>query len=472
MNCRSSQRGVALVLTLIMLAIITVVTVVFLATARRNRISTTVRSDQIAAEHAAEDAYQRASAEITERILRETNLLAMDFLVSQPGTNLGDVLYSTVTRRPSHTLTPMVTNSGRSIDVYLDLNRNREFDPGVPVAAGNTAITNGYRHGDPVWIGILDKPWLRHAPNNRFIARMAYVVLPTGTSLDLNTIHNDTSPNPGYGFLRNQGFGPWELNLAAFLNELSPVDWTYQYGPVAKPQALGTAFADARSLLNYRHGWPTNPPANPIPSDAKRLAQVFIYAPPNFPPVSIDAYSDGNNGTVLGRDPFLLDDDTPLKPSRWAGADTGTHFFHLQELFDRADFSGRSNKVTSDFYYRLVNAISNNPSVYYRLTAQLGTDSGDELRDRINLNYADEHANIPGTNYSATNFVAWDSSPTLAVAFFTNVAQRIFLAQSNEFNNLSTNQIPIRSITEIPIAPTNMYSTAIHRILQEASTLR
>src|SRR5947207_748469 len=37
-----SQRGVALVLTLIMLAIITIVVVVFLATTRRNRQSVTV----------------------------------------------------------------------------------------------------------------------------------------------------------------------------------------------------------------------------------------------------------------------------------------------------------------------------------------------------------------------------------------------------------------------------------------------
>ena len=48
-----SQRGVALVLTLIMLAVITVITVIFLATARRNRASTTVRIDQTTAEFAA-----------------------------------------------------------------------------------------------------------------------------------------------------------------------------------------------------------------------------------------------------------------------------------------------------------------------------------------------------------------------------------------------------------------------------------
>ena len=45
-----------------------------------------------------------------------------------------------------------------------------------------------------------------------------------------------------------------------------------------------------------------------------------------------------------------------------------------------------------------------------------------------------------------------EASPTNAVAFSTNVAQRIFLAQSNEFNP-STNFV-IRSMLEIPVFPT------------------
>src|SRR5688572_4014438 len=89
MKCRktvavSGQRGVALVLTLIMLAVITVVTVIFLATARRNRSSTTVRIDQTTAEFAAETAYQHATGKIIERILNDRNLLSFDFTVSHP----------------------------------------------------------------------------------------------------------------------------------------------------------------------------------------------------------------------------------------------------------------------------------------------------------------------------------------------------------------------------------------------------
>jgi len=59
---------------------------------------------------------------------------------------------------------------------------------------------------------------------------MAYFVLPAGKTLDLNFIHNQSdrsapdnvallnSPN---GFRRNQGYGSWEINLAAFFRELN-----------------------------------------------------------------------------------------------------------------------------------------------------------------------------------------------------------------------------------------------------------
>ena len=190
MKFRNSQRGVALILTLIMLAIITVVVVVFLATARRNRQSTTLRQHQTDAEFAAEYAFQRAGADIMKDVLRDTNLLAFDFLVSR-GANV-----------------PTVTNRAGTIDVYLDLDRDGIFTD--PRHATNAP------YGDPMWIGVLDKPERLEAADNKYIARMAYAILPAGKSLDLNTIHNAAAPQSGNSFMRNQGFGPWEINLAAF----------------------------------------------------------------------------------------------------------------------------------------------------------------------------------------------------------------------------------------------------------------
>ena len=119
----------ALVLTLIMLAVITTITVIFLATARRNKSSTTVRIDQTTAEFAAETAYQHATGKIIERILNDRSLLSFDFFVSHP---LGyQVHTNTVTGYyyPSNdNQIPVVINASNTVGTFLDLNRSRFFD--------------------------------------------------------------------------------------------------------------------------------------------------------------------------------------------------------------------------------------------------------------------------------------------------------------------------------------------------------
>jgi hypothetical protein len=473
MKCRktvtvSGQRGVALVLTLIMLAVITVVTVIFLATARRNRSATIVRIDQTTAEFAAETAYQHATGKIIERILNDRNLLSLEFTVSRPlgydVHNGGAGFYY-----PSNgNQIPTVTNLSRTVGPFLDLNRSSFFDD-----PGDT----NRPFGDPIWIGILDRPWFEHSKTNRFVARTAYIILPVGKSLDLNTIHHDTARpafNPTFGYMRNQGFGPWELNLAAFLHEFNPTFWDYSYTSVGgRPNTAGRAFEDALSIVRYREGWPAN--ALSVPASQNFWDVYPSAALNNFPSPSIDVYSDGDQlGYPLGLDISRPDDDNavPFKVSRWPGADTTNHFFHIQELFDYAR-GGQSNKVTYSFFEGLTNTLAGQPngSAYYRMMAQLGTQTGSDFENRIHLNFADQHADLPGTNYSVTNFVAWDASPELAMSFFTNVAQRIFLAQSNEFNPAGTNQLVLRSMLEIPVFPTNRYSSSIHRILQAAANI-
>ncbi len=462
------QRGVALVLTLIMLAVITVITVIFLATARRNRASTTVRIDQTTAEIAAETAYQHATGKIIERILNDRDLLSFDFFVSRPLGGYGFITNNGIAHPAERDAIPIVLNDSNTVGTFFDLNRTRYFDdPGNP---------NNRPYGDPIWLGILDRPWFPHSKTNRFLGRMAYLVQPVGKVLDLNTIHHDTAPagsNPSFGYMRNQGFGPWELNFAAFLHEFNPGFWDYSYTSVSgRPNTAGRAFEDALSIVRYREGWPANALSVPV---SQSFSQVYLDAAlNNFPASSVDVYSDGNLGYPVGLDISVPDDDTKNKTARWPGADTTNHFFHVQELFDRADVggsNGRSNKVTYGFYEGLSNTLAADGTAYYRMLAQLGTDTGSDVESRINLNFADQHARIPNSSYSATNFVTWNSTPALAVAFFTNVAQRIFLTQSNDFNALGSNQLALRSILEIPVYPTNRYSSAVHRILQEAANI-
>src|SRR6185503_8407946 len=106
-----------------------------------------------------------------------------DFFVSRPIGYGYEIVNNRVVRPVDGDTIPRVVNSAGTVDVYLDLNRNRRLDD-----PGNS--TNS-PFGDPIWIGILDRPWYGHSRSNRFVARYAYFVQPVGKSLDLNTIHND-----------------------------------------------------------------------------------------------------------------------------------------------------------------------------------------------------------------------------------------------------------------------------------------
>jgi hypothetical protein len=94
--------------------------------------------------------------------------------------------------------------------------------------------------------------------------RYAYLVEPSGQTLDVNYIHNQAR-NPGktavepFGsdFLRNQGVGTWEINLAAFLHDLNTNAWGGTYDEPVAGYVQGNAFADAVTILSRRHGVPT-----------------------------------------------------------------------------------------------------------------------------------------------------------------------------------------------------------------------
>ena len=79
---RKSQNGVALVITLIMLAMVTVMAVLFLGISRRERASVTVTASLTDAKLAAEAGQARALSEVVARIAAQTNLSAYDYLVS------------------------------------------------------------------------------------------------------------------------------------------------------------------------------------------------------------------------------------------------------------------------------------------------------------------------------------------------------------------------------------------------------
>ena len=161
-----------------------------------------------------------------------------------------------------------LSGGGYDFRFYLDLNRNGQFDDtgNVPntTYSGGVYATNGFipEVGDPQWIGVLEPPDRPHGPDNRFIARYVFFAVPVGNTLDINAIYNDADQPllslgaPGFnmlpgndGYLRNEGVGSWELNLAAFLADLNTNEWDndisgngYHYNTPAGRLNVGAPF--------------------------------------------------------------------------------------------------------------------------------------------------------------------------------------------------------------------------------------
>src|SRR5262245_60993123 len=79
---RRRQQGIALVTTLIMLSVVTLMAIAFLAISRRERTAVTVSSDRVDARAMTEMGYRRAEAELIARAIAATNPFNYDLLIS------------------------------------------------------------------------------------------------------------------------------------------------------------------------------------------------------------------------------------------------------------------------------------------------------------------------------------------------------------------------------------------------------
>ncbi len=251
---RMRQRGVALVITLVMLAVVTFMAITFLAVSRRQRTSVSVSDEQTSARFMAEAASARAQRELVVRSFTRGNLTATELLVSTNfvnpwgfddtirtynEANVGDEprflparwdkwwLQNLSNLRLDPRAPVFVRTNSTSPNTearhYLDLNRNGIFDPNgwLPEVVRNNPNdyrllrTNGaldtvslqpfqlqsrrypngmylsnFYVGDPEWIGVLQHPEYPHSATNRFVGRYAFLVMPAGKSLDWNYLHN------------------------------------------------------------------------------------------------------------------------------------------------------------------------------------------------------------------------------------------------------------------------------------------
>lgn len=511
--------GIALVITLVLLSVITFMTVAFLFLSRRERGAVSTVTDSTTAKLAADTAMERAKAELMAPILAMTNDQQFDILVSTNYINRngfysgvsgytnvnyayangnplsGNDVFINLTNLYYNPRPPVyvTTNSAFAKDFryYLDLNRNGFDDPNglwpvispdpanpyyttnnagalitVPASYNGWILSNNFV-GDPEWIGVLEFPDRPHGPNNRFVSRYAYIVQPIEKTLDANYIHNQSvtrTVNPpsnlSDGYMRNQGVGTWEINLAAFLADLNTNLWftntvmnfnpgAYQYlWPTGFPNQ-GTAFDDARAIVSYRYNfnYATLSPAS----------WLFPNSGLTFAGDNIDQYSD---------DPRMLMTGTAVPidynvPSRyWPGADNTNHYFTAQDFFDK---NKTANGVPPNTFVDRLNiasaqADSYDRYTYYRMLAQLGTDSEPDTRINVNYKNVNNGVVVPGME---TNQLQWGP-----LEFFTNAAHAMF--QQLNFRDTNGNLV---TVTNIPLYPVNYYSASVHRILQLAANI-
>jgi len=292
-----SASGVALVVTLILLVVITTLAVAFLALTGRETIAVGSSLSTTDSEQAAAAAAERALAQITASFFKRNTVIPFPAPAAIGSTNydiMGPDLMVSVARDmypqvaldrlrvdaspPVNIWTNKLFNVPSAVEYrfYIDLNRNGRFEPtgyvpstnelNAPILDAGGNLLFEWRVGDPQWIGILRDPTRPHSPSNHFIARYAFIILPAGRTLDVNWIHNQAITNRSAGqdgYFRNQGVGPYELNLPAFLADLDTNYWnnpvtglTYQYQTNWLPTAAGSsgdAFADAREFLAFRN---------------------------------------------------------------------------------------------------------------------------------------------------------------------------------------------------------------------------
>lgn len=498
---RRTESGVALVTSLIMLSVITFLAVAFLATSRRDRASVTMAASQSDARLMAEAAFARAQSEMLTDIITKDKKQTYSFKLSRsynntngfvPGATIPGMLFNPTNvnfeykrnggaltqdelvenvgnlwldpRVPVFVPVPRTTYTnwgGYDFRYYLDLNRNFDYDTNgsMPIAyldeSGNVVSTEEEHYiGDPEWIGVLERPEFPHSGTNRFIGRYAYVALPVSKTLDINYIHNQAKKigPSAEGFLRNEGIGSYELNLAAFLHDLNTNAWEYNnYVTQLTTPSIGTAFDDALSILTNRY--------NRTYMNLARGNQALNLT--NAGPVAQDLYADGplRYDDPATANSTLRDDYT----EPWSGSDNPNRYFNMQELFD-------ARKTSIQFVNRLTNSMARTNAydryTYYRLLEQMGTDSEPDLSGKIHLNYDTR------TNTSPAQMKEWQP-----LAQFTNIANRLldsyydaitnsYLISSN-FPKLAVHRIPIH----VPNYPQFRYNSTIHRILQVAANI-
>ena len=435
---RQSQQGIALVITLILLSVITFMTVTFLVVSRHEGEQVDTTTQQNVARMGAEGIEQMAVAEIIANMLASTNgyanqgLIVSTNFISPSGyydPALGGLLqnvsynYQNGTPLSQADLLIMLTNllylprapvfvstnknqPNPEFRFYHDLNGNGKFDTnglvmnqksdGTPVTDINNNPTFSVQVGDPEWVGFLEHPDQRHSASNIFLSRGAFIAIPIGQALDANAIHNESrlsapvmAANAPEGFYRNQGVTGGELNLAAFLAMLNPNVWNtntggvvYHYSSDPTAASTGTAFNDAASILQYRYGGSIN--------NLNRFVNLFGPSAVNSYLLNgtvgavgaVDAYAVGPLMTGVNPPPLpgvLASTYSGAPP--WSGANNPVQLARPRDLLTMIpplNTGSPLDSFTNRLYQIGLSLDTFNRYTYYRMLAQMGFSSAPE----------------------------------------------------------------------------------------------
>jgi hypothetical protein len=390
---------------------------------------------------------------------------------------------------------PVIYTEGKTNDFryYLDLNRNGMFDwngalevtgPNNEHYATNGAFTTkrpfltSVFSGDPEWIGVLERPDLPHSETNRFIGRYAYIMMPTGKSLDINYIHNiavypSAQPDLKYDgvsattarYSRNQGVGSWELNLAAFLVDLHTNVWKPNltaFYKLTTNESSGLAFRDAAGLLQYRLNNSRTNLVTPqeMFGTTNRWALDYVDMMADGPIVPYNFwYNSARPNFQLQQAGYVPDNDSDVR--FWHGGehmDRTAEFPDVQRYF-RLNRPGSSTEQF-DFFGKFTNAMSSTRTntydryAYYRLLAQMGTESKPALQGKIHLNFATEPGSVP------TKLNPW-------VTVTNNAGMPTLLARSNLTVALKQNDGGEKYVQQ-PNNLTNFFLMTANAMLRES----
>ena len=213
MSRNNTERGAVLVVALVMLAMVTFLVVAFVGFARFERASVTASLKRTEAIFIQGNSQSVSRKTAVNHVFIDSNATPTIRVSQRFSTNQNVPVYIDTTGDGVQDTNSTYLNLNAEVNNPL-LGGDLFFQPSNPEALV---------FGDPEWIGLLENPNEPHGPENHFVARTAYMVVPVSEILNVRYNHRfgTSALNSHY---RGQGGSPRSIDLAAPLFHMHP-EW-------------------------------------------------------------------------------------------------------------------------------------------------------------------------------------------------------------------------------------------------------